>query len=60
VLERLVRPFLTALILLLLAPVAAQARVVVVATQTNDAYLLDTRSDHPFAPVALPGRTRAV
>src|SRR3954447_8113365 len=45
---------------MLLAPADVQARVVVVATNTNTAFLLDTRSSSALAGVALPGRTRAV
>ena len=58
--NRPVRTLLVGLIVFLLVPAAAQARVIVVATNTADAVLLDTRSNSVAGTVALPGRTRAV
>ena len=59
-LNRPVRTLLVGLTLCCSLPAAAQARVVVVATNTTNAVLLDTRDNTVTGTVALPGRTRAV
>ena len=54
------RPLLLSLAVLLIVPAAASARVVIVATDTANAVLIDTRTNTVVGSVALPGKTRAV
>ena len=58
--NRFVRPLLLAFAMLLCVPAAASARVVIVATDTSNAVLIDTRTNAVVGSVALPGKTRAV
>ena len=58
--NRSVRPLLLAFAMLLCVPAAASARVVIVATDTSNAVLIDTRTNAVVGSVALPGKTRAV